>query len=99
MPGVDAKLFDTPEMKKQVLDGMIRERVLMAAADKAHLVTTNERLQRELLAIPQLAQLKKTRRQLRRRCLQGAAERAGHVARDVRGAHAWMRRSARCSKA
>ncbi|MBS0435727.1 MAG: SurA N-terminal domain-containing protein [Proteobacteria bacterium] len=59
MPGVDAKLFDTPEMKKQVLDGMIRERVLMAAADKAHLVTSNERLQRELLAIPQLAQLKK----------------------------------------
>ncbi len=59
MPGIDAKLFDTPEMKKQVLDGMIRERVLLAAADKAHLVTTNERLQRELLAIPQLAALKK----------------------------------------
>ncbi|MFT3665606.1 SurA N-terminal domain-containing protein [Piscinibacter sp.] len=59
MPNVDAKLFDTPEMKKQVLDAMIRERVLLAAADKAHLVTTNERLQRELLAIPQLAALKK----------------------------------------
>ena len=59
MPGVDAKLFDTPEMKQQVLDGLIRERVLLAAANKAHLVTTNERLQRELLAIPQLASLKK----------------------------------------
>lgn len=59
MPGVDAKLFDTPEMKQQVLDGLIRERVLLAAANKAHLVTTNERLQRELLAIPQLASLKR----------------------------------------
>lgn len=59
MPGVDAKLFDTPEMKQQVLDGLIRERVLLTAANKAHLVTTNERLQRELLSIPQLASLKK----------------------------------------
>lgn len=59
MPGVDAKLFDTPEMKQQVLDGLIRERVLLAAANKAHLVTTNERLQRELLGIPQLASLRK----------------------------------------
>ena len=54
MPGVDPKIFDTPEMKQQVLDGLIRERVLLTAAGKLHLVTTNERLQRELLAIPQL---------------------------------------------
>jgi peptidyl-prolyl cis-trans isomerase D len=59
MPGVDAKLFDTPEMKRQVLDGLLRERVLLVAADKLHLVTSNERLQRELLAIPQLASLKR----------------------------------------
>ncbi|WP_298829386.1 SurA N-terminal domain-containing protein [uncultured Piscinibacter sp.] len=59
MPGVDPKLFDTPEMKQQVLDGLIRERVLLTAAGKLHLVTTNERLQRELLAIPQLSTLRK----------------------------------------
>jgi peptidyl-prolyl cis-trans isomerase D len=59
MPGVDVKLFDTPEMKQQVLDGLLRERVLLVAADKQHLVTSNERLQRELLAIPQLASLKR----------------------------------------
>ena len=59
MPNVDAKLFDTPQMKQGVLDGMIRERVLLTAAEKAHLVTSNERLQRDLLAIPQLASLKK----------------------------------------
>jgi peptidyl-prolyl cis-trans isomerase D len=59
MPGVDVKLFDTPEMKQQVLDGLLRERVLLVAADKLHLITSNERLQRELLAIPQLASLKR----------------------------------------
>jgi len=59
MPGVDPKLFDTPEMKNQVLDGLVRERVLLTAADKLHLVTTDERLERELLSIPQLATLKK----------------------------------------
>jgi len=59
MPGVDVKLFDTPEMKKQVLEGMIRERVLLTAANKLHLVTTDDRLQRELLSIPQLAELRK----------------------------------------
>jgi len=59
MPGVDPKLFDTPEMKNQVLDGLVRERVLLTAADKLHLVTSDERLERELLAIPQLATLKK----------------------------------------
>jgi len=59
MPGIDAKLFDTPEMKQQVLDGLVRDRVLITAADKLHLMTSNERLQRELLAIPQLATLKK----------------------------------------
>ena len=53
MPNVDAKLFDTPEMKRQSLDAVVRERVMLAAADKLHLVTTDERLQRDLLAIPQ----------------------------------------------
>ena len=53
MPNVDAKLFDTPEMKRQSLDAVVRERVTLAAADKLHLVVTDERLQRELLGVPQ----------------------------------------------
>ncbi|MEP7294737.1 MAG: SurA N-terminal domain-containing protein [Burkholderiales bacterium] len=53
MPNVDAKLFDTPEMKRQSLDAVVRERVTLAAADKLHLVVTDERLQRELLSVPQ----------------------------------------------
>jgi peptidyl-prolyl cis-trans isomerase D len=55
MPGVDVKLFDTPEMRRQVLDALIRERVMLAAADKLHLVTTDDRLQRLFATDPQFA--------------------------------------------
>ena len=59
MPGIDIKLFDTPEMRQQTLDALVRERVMLVTADKLNLSTTNERLQRELLAVPQLAALKR----------------------------------------
>jgi peptidyl-prolyl cis-trans isomerase D len=59
MPGADAKFFDTPEVKKEVLESIVRERVLLAAANEAHFSVGNERLQRELMAIPQLAALKR----------------------------------------
>ena len=58
MPGVDAALFDTPEMKRQTLDALVRERVMFAAAEKLHLVTTDERLQRVFQSDPQLAFLR-----------------------------------------
>ena len=53
MPNVDAKLFDTPEMKRQSLDAVVRDRVMLAAADKLNLGVTDARLQRELLGVPQ----------------------------------------------
>src|SRR4051794_9463402 len=58
MSNVDPKLFDTPEMKRQSLDAVVRERVTLAAADKLHLVITDERLQRLFAADPQLAFLR-----------------------------------------
>ena len=58
MPNVDAKLFDTPEMKRQSLDAVVRERVMLAAADKLHLTTTDERLQRLFASDPQFAFLR-----------------------------------------
>ncbi len=58
MPNVDAKLFDTPEMKRQSLDAVVRERVMLAAAEKLHLTITDERLQRIFLSDPQLAFLR-----------------------------------------
>ena len=55
MPGVDIKMFDTPEMKRQTLDVMVRERVLMRATAKDHLVVSDDRLKRLFLTDPQYA--------------------------------------------
>ncbi len=53
MPDVDAKLFDTPEMKRQSLDAVIRDRVMLAAAGDLHLVVPDQRLQRLFATDPQ----------------------------------------------
>ena len=58
MPGIDAKVFETPEMKRRSLDALVRERVLLATADKLHLVTTDDRLQRLFVSDPQFAALR-----------------------------------------
>ena len=55
MPNADAKLLDSPEMKSQSLDGLVREHVVLAAVDKLHLVTTDDRLQRMFATDPQFA--------------------------------------------
>lgn len=59
MPNVDPKLFDTPEMKRQSLDLVVRERVTLAAADKLNLTVSADRLQRELMSVPQVASLRR----------------------------------------
>jgi peptidyl-prolyl cis-trans isomerase D len=58
MPNVDAKLFDTPEMKRQSLDAVVRDRVMLVAADKLHLQITDDRLQRLFASDPQFAFLR-----------------------------------------
>ena len=58
MPNIDAKVFDTPEMKRQSLETVVRERVMLVAADKLHLVVTDERLQRLFAGDPQFALLR-----------------------------------------
>ena len=58
MPGIDAKVFETPEMKRLSLEALVRERVLLATADKLHLVTTDDRLQRLFVSDPQFAALR-----------------------------------------
>lgn len=59
MPGLDAKFFDAPEVRRETLDQLVRERVLYAAAMRGHLSVSDERLMRELTSIPQLAALKR----------------------------------------
>lgn len=58
MPNVDPKLFDTPEMKRQSLDAVVRERVLLTATDKLNLRITDARLQRLFVTDPQFALLR-----------------------------------------
>lgn len=58
MPNVDPKLFDTPDMKRQSLDAVVREKVMLVAADKLHLTTTDERLQRIFATDPQFASMR-----------------------------------------
>ena len=59
MPNLDAAFFDSPEIKRESLDAMVRERVLMSAAGRAHFTVDDERVQREILAIPQVAALRR----------------------------------------
>ncbi|MFY9510015.1 MAG: SurA N-terminal domain-containing protein [Rubrivivax sp.] len=58
MPNIDAALLDTPQMKRETLDGLLRERVLLSQASKAHLVPDDARLQRLFVTDPQFAQLR-----------------------------------------
>jgi peptidyl-prolyl cis-trans isomerase D len=69
MPGADASLFDSPAFKRESLDALVRERVLLAAANDAHLFPTDERLQRLFVTDPQFAQLRNPDGSVRRELL------------------------------
>ena len=58
MPGVDVRMFDSPEMKTQSLDTLVRERVIQAAVRAANLYTSDERLLRKFTTDPELAFLR-----------------------------------------
>ena len=59
MPNLDARLLDSPEARYTVLERLVRDRVLAAAAEKAHLVTGDARLARELHDNPTIAALRR----------------------------------------
>ena len=58
MPSVDVALLDTPQAKRDTLDGLIRERVLLRAAQQQHLLPGDERLKRLFLEDPQYAPIR-----------------------------------------
>lgn len=58
MPNVDPKLLDSPEARREALDGLVRERVLQAAAKDQHLFVSDERLQALFMNDPQFAFLR-----------------------------------------
>lgn len=58
MPNIDAKVFDTPEFKRESLDQLVRERVMQAAALKQRLQISDERLKTVFSTDPQFAFLR-----------------------------------------
>lgn len=48
MPTLDVKLLDSPEARYGTLERLVRDRVLVAAASRAHIAPTDQRLAREL---------------------------------------------------
>jgi peptidyl-prolyl cis-trans isomerase D len=57
-PDMDPKRLDSPEARLQTLDDLVRQRVILAAVDKLHLVTLDERLKRLFTADPQFASIR-----------------------------------------
>ncbi len=57
-PNLDAKAFDTPELRMQILEGLVRDRVLETAVQKLHLTVSGEQLGRHLQSMPELQQLR-----------------------------------------
>ena len=58
MPTLDVKLFDTPEAKYATLERLVRDKVVAAAAQKMHLVASDQRLAKELQQSPAIAALR-----------------------------------------
>jgi peptidyl-prolyl cis-trans isomerase D len=50
-PDIDARMLETPEMRRDTLENIVRERVLIAAAHRLHLTPSDGRLQRLSSAI------------------------------------------------
>ncbi|RYX97483.1 MAG: peptidyl-prolyl cis-trans isomerase [Comamonadaceae bacterium] len=59
MPSLDPKLLDSPEARYATLERLVRERVLTAAASKFKLVTSDQRLARDLQENPEIAALRR----------------------------------------
>lgn len=59
MPSLDPKLLDSPEARYASLERLVRDRVIAAAADKFKLITSDQRLARELQQTPEIASLKR----------------------------------------
>ncbi len=58
-PNIDPKILDSAEARYATLEKLVRDRVLAAAAEKSHLVTSDSRLARSLEADPSIASLRK----------------------------------------
>ena len=58
MPTMDTKMLETPQYRRETLEQLMRERVLMAAANKEHLWPDDDRVGRLFRSDPQFAALR-----------------------------------------
>ena len=59
MPTIDAKLLDSPAARAETLEGLVRERVMQTASVRGNVSISDNKVARELQAMPELAQLKR----------------------------------------
>jgi peptidyl-prolyl cis-trans isomerase D len=52
--GVDTKLFDTPEARAEILEGLIAQKAIAAQAVARNVIVTDERVRQTILGIPGL---------------------------------------------
>lgn len=57
-PDLDNKSLDTPESRRETLDSLMRDRVMIAAAGRMHLAPSDERLRRLFATDPQFQSLR-----------------------------------------
>jgi len=84
MPGVDAKLLDSPAIKQKVLDDLVRERVMLVAAQKLLLAPTDQRLQRLFATDPQFASLRNADGSVRKDLLEARGMTSEQFAQQLR---------------
>lgn len=58
MPTIDIKLLDTPEARYGALETLVQQRVMAVAAQELRIVTSNQRLQRDLQSNEVIASLR-----------------------------------------
>jgi peptidyl-prolyl cis-trans isomerase D len=57
-PQVDVKMFDTPELRYQVLERLVNNRLIQTAAEQSRFSTTDDRLLRSYMTDPRFAQVR-----------------------------------------
>lgn len=57
-PGVDIKMFDTPELRRRTLDQLVQQRVLEVASQKQHVFVSSDAVNRVFQNDPQFAALR-----------------------------------------
>jgi peptidyl-prolyl cis-trans isomerase D len=58
IPDVDAKLFDNPAARNQALEGLVNERLILAAANRANFLVSDEQIIRNYREDPRMAALR-----------------------------------------